>query len=102
MLINYPSQPPHNPGSSADRWTPRRVMPIVLGALLVTMAAADATSHATTAQGALSTASQHAGCTEVSPGAANLLGAMEGQPPIPDQGVWAATPGQPARNCPTH
>ncbi|MDT7558114.1 MAG: hypothetical protein QOI68_2584 [Pseudonocardiales bacterium] len=85
MLIKYSGLTPRDvPAPSPDRWSPRRAAPILLGALLVTLALSYANPHATAISG-----TPRAGCVEVSPGAVNLLGAMEGQPPVPDRGVLA-------------
>jgi hypothetical protein len=83
MLIKYSGQTPRDiPAPSPDRWSPRRGAPILLGALLVTLALSYANPNAAAISG-----TPRPGCIAASPGAANLLGAMEGQPPIPDQGV---------------
>jgi hypothetical protein len=83
MLIKYSAQSPRDiPAPSPDRWSPRRSAPILLGALLVTLGMSYANPHATAISG-----TPGAGCVVVSPGPVNLLGAMEGQPPVPDQGV---------------
>jgi hypothetical protein len=84
MLIKYSAQSPRDiPAPSPGRWSPRRAAPILLGALLVTLGMSYANPHAT------AMSAPRAGCVEVSPGPVNLLGAMEGQPPVPDQGVPA-------------
>ncbi|HTF53994.1 MAG TPA: hypothetical protein VK735_41660 [Pseudonocardia sp.] len=75
----------------------RRIVLITLGALLL----APAVSYASSVAAALpTTIFEPAGCLEVSPGPATLLGAMEGQPPIPGQGVWVAEAPRPTA-CPT-
>jgi hypothetical protein len=90
MLIKESDQLSHDtPDPSAGRWTPPRVALIVLGALFIMLPVSYAISDATTAGGAAPAMSQTAGCTEVSPRAVDLLGAVEGQPPIPDHGVLA-------------
>lgn len=89
MLQNPSLSPREVPHPPSDRWGPRRAAPILLGALLAMLAVTYQTPHAATAPGPLPTSPQTGGCTEVSPGPANLLGAMGGQPPIPGQGVWA-------------
>jgi hypothetical protein len=87
MLIKDFGQSSHEtPYSSADRWTPPRVVLIVFGALLVMLPLYYPTSNAMTAPGALSPTSREAGCREV-PAAVDLLGALEGLPPIPGHGV---------------
>jgi len=85
MLLKNPRQ---STGDVPGLWGSRLAAPIVLGALLVMPPIAYATSNATTAPAAPPPTWQSAGCTEVSPGPANLLAAMEGQPPIPGQGRW--------------
>lgn len=76
----------------------RRTAPIALAALLAAPAVWLASS-ANASQPPVP--SPGSACVEVSPGPANLLGAMEGQPPIPGQGVWVArTPA--GGDCPRH
>jgi len=87
MLLRSPGAPGHVSGPTSEGRPLRRIALITLGALLL----APAVSYASSVAAALpTTISEPAGCLEVSPGPANLLGAMEGQPTIPDQGVWIA------------
>jgi hypothetical protein len=57
----------------------------VLGVLVLVLAA----GYAAAAPGSSASVASPgvAGCTEVSPGTVNLLGALEGQPPVPGRGV---------------
>jgi hypothetical protein len=63
-----------------DRRAPWDVAPIVVGAFLVTLAAFAATSPVTAAP--FPPVPQRTGCTPAFPGAAHLVGAIEGLPPI--------------------
>ena len=90
MLTKESDQLLHDtPDPSADRWTPPRVALIVLGALLVMLPVSYAISNPSTAGDAAPPTSRTAGCAQVSLGAVNLVGALEGQPPIPGHGVLA-------------
>jgi hypothetical protein len=84
MLIRY-SDRPYTSAPSGDRWAPR-VAPVVLGALLVALAVS---SNVMGAPGVPPATSGRAGCANVSPGAVNLWGALEGQPPISGRDVRA-------------
>jgi hypothetical protein len=97
MLLRSPESPGHVSGPTSEGRPLRRIVLITLGALLL----APAVSYASSVAAALpTTISEPAGCLEVSPGPANLLGAMEGQPPLPGQGVWVATTPR-SGGCPT-
>ena len=90
MLIKESEQLLHDtPDPSAGRWTPPRVALMALGALMVMLPVSYAVSNGPTPAGAAQPTSRTANCTDVSPGAVNLLGALEGQPPIPGHGVLA-------------
>jgi hypothetical protein len=97
MLLRSPESPGHVSGPTSAGRPLRRIVLIALGVLLL----APAVSYASSVAAALpTTISDPPGCLEVSPGPANLLGAMEGQPPLPGQGVWVATTPRSA-GCPT-
>jgi hypothetical protein len=57
----------------------------IIGALLIALAAIAATTPETAFS--LEPVPQTAGCRAVSPGAANLVGALEGQPLVPERTV---------------
>ncbi|MDT7583576.1 MAG: hypothetical protein QOE32_1126 [Pseudonocardiales bacterium] len=97
MLIKSPDQVPRGvPDRPGERLSLPRTALIVLAALLIAPAA-----WLTSSANATQPTSPRSACVEVSPGPANLLGAMEGQPPIPGQGVWVAR--SPAGGgCPRH
>jgi len=100
MLLRSPESPGHISGPTSDDRHLRRIALIAFGALLLAPAVSYASSAAAVAAVTPRASSGPVGCVEVSPGPANLLGAMEGQPPIPGQGVWVPeTPRQ--GGCPT-
>jgi hypothetical protein len=87
MLMKYfgPSMN-GTPDPSADRWIPRLGALVVLGVLLVTLPAAHETANAMKA--AQQPPMLHtAGCPQASPSVVDLMGALEGQPPVPHRGA---------------
>jgi len=92
MQIKSATSQSHVFAAAPTDWSLRRIALITVGALLLAPVVPRLDSAAKAAERGLLTPSEHAACMEVSPGAANLLGAMEGQPPIPTKGVWAAVP----------
>ena len=68
-----------------DRLAPMDVAPIVVGALLVTLAAFAATSPATAAS--LPQVPHRTGCAPAPLGPGNVMRAVEGLPPVPGRTV---------------
>jgi hypothetical protein len=72
-----------------SRWIPRLGALVVLGALLVTLLTSRLKDSAMKAVGVQPSMLHLVGCSKHPPSTADLLGALDGQPPIPGQAVPA-------------
>jgi hypothetical protein len=77
------------PDPSVNRWLPRLGALVVLGVLLITLPTSHLKAGAMNAVGVQPSMLHPVGCSKVPPSAVDLLGFLDGQPPIPGRGVRA-------------